>query len=268
MLYLVPTPIGNLLDITYRAVETLKSVDLILCEDTRRSSILLQAHGITTHLKSFHKFSERQQEDQIISSLQGGKSIALISDAGTPGVADPGQRLVSRARLEGISVTSLPGASAPLVALSLSGFSMDQFQFVGFLPKKVSERKETLISMLFYPGVTIFFESPNRIQSTLKEIDALGPKHQLAIVREMTKVHEECSQGTAATLLGKEFRGEITVVLEGKQEANYSLSPKEHVEALQEEFGLSKQEAMKLVASLRGISKKTVYSCLISGDEL
>ena len=173
MLYLVSTPIGNLSDITHRAIETLKSVDYILCEDTRRSSILLKAHGITTHLKSFHKFSEKREEERVVENLKSGKSIALISDAGTPGIADPGQRLVARCRKEGISVTSLPGPSAPIVALTLSGFSMERFQFLGFLPKKTSERKQLLNSMLFYSGVSIFFESPKRIQATLKEIDTL-----------------------------------------------------------------------------------------------
>jgi len=246
----------------------LKNVDYILCEDTRRSAILLKAHGIATHLRSFHKFSEKKWEESIIGDLQAGKTVALISDAGTPGIADPGQRLVERCRREGLPITSLPGPSAPIVALTLSGFSTERFQFLGFLPKKTSQRKELLITMLFYPGISIFFESPKRIQATLEELHTLGPEHEIAIVREMTKIYEECLRGKAFDFLGKEIRGEITVVLEGKRELNYSLTPKEHVEALQKEFDITKQETMKIVANLRGISKKDVYSCLISGDSL
>lgn len=268
MLYVISTPIGNLSDITLRAIETLKKVDLILCEDTRRSAILMQAHAISTPLKSFHKFSEKKEEETIIALLEEGKKIALISDAGTPGVADPGQRLIERCREEDLSITCLPGPSAPLNALTLSGLSSERFQFLGFLPKKISERKEVLIASLYYPGVTIFFESPKRINSTLEELAILGPDHEVAIVREMTKVYEECLRGKASTLIGSGIRGEITVVLEGNKTIDYSLSPKEHVESIQEEFDMSKQDAMKLVANLRGISKKAVYSCLISDSDL
>jgi len=260
MLYLVATPIGNLADITFRAIETLKSVDYILCEDTRRSSILLKNYSIEKPLKSFHKFSETKLEELVIADLKAGKQIALISDAGTPGVNDPGQKLVEHCRKEGLTVTSLPGPSAPITALTLSGFKMDRFQFLGFLSKTASERKRALIDAIFYPGVTIFFESPERINRTLEEIAQIGPDHEVAVVREMTKIYEECLKGKARDLLDREIRGEIVLILEGNKQVDFKLTPIEHVHQLQEEFDLSKQEAIKLAAELRGVSKKEIYS--------
>lgn len=268
MLFLVATPIGNLSDITFRAVETLKSVDYILCEDTRHSSILLKHYGIEKPLRSFHKFSETKLEEQVLADLRNGKSIALISDAGTPGISDPGQQLVNRCRESSLPVTSLPGPSAPIVALSLSGFPMDRFQFLGFLSKKVSERKASLIDAFFYPGVSVFFESPQRIHKTLEEIAELGPEHEVAVVREITKMYEECLRGKANDLLKAEIRGEVVLIIEGNAEVNFNLSPVEHVHQLQEEYGLSKQEAIKLAADLRGVSKKEIYSHLISPEDL
>lgn len=268
MLFLVATPIGNLSDITFRAVETLKNVDYILCEDTRRSGILLKHYGIEKPLKSFHKFSEMRLEDLVIADLKQGKSIALISDAGTPGISDPGQKLVEHCRQQQLPVTSLPGPSAPIVALTLSGFKMDRFQFLGFLSKTASERKAALIGAIFYPGVSIFFESPQRIHKTLEEIAKLGPEHEVAVVREITKIHEECLKGKAKDLIEKEIRGEVVLIIEGNAKVEYKLSPVEHVHQLQEEFALSKQEAIKLAADLRGVSKKAVYSCLISTEDL
>lgn len=268
MLYLIATPIGNLQDISFRAVETLKQVDLILCEDTRKSGILLKKYGIATPAKSFHKFSEKKFEDGVIQQLKGGKHIALISDAGTPGINDPGQQLVDRCRQEGLQVTSLPGPSSPILALSLSGLSFDRFQFIGFLPKKDNERKLALIDAFFYPGVTVCFESPHRILQTLQDIDRLGPKQELALVREMTKVHEECLRGKAKDLLQKEILGEIVLVIEGNLALSSKIRAKEHVEMLEKEYGLQRQEAIKLAATLRGESKKELYRCFFSEEDL
>jgi 16S rRNA (cytidine1402-2'-O)-methyltransferase len=260
MLYLVATPIGNLADFTFRAVETLKSVDYILCEDTRHSGVLLKHYGIEKPLKSFHKFSEKKLEEMVLQDLKEGKEIALISDAGTPGISDPGQQLIEQCRQQSLPVTSLPGPCAPIVALSLSGFEMDRFQFLGFLSKKVSERKSSLIDALFYPGVSIFFESPQRIHQTLKEIAELGPEHEVAVVREITKVYEECLKGKAADLLDSDIRGEVVLLIRGYAKVEFTLTPVEHVQQLQEEFGLSKHEAIKLAADLRGTSKKKIYT--------
>lgn len=266
MLYLVATPIGNLQDISLRALEVLKSVDLILCEDTRTSGTLCKKHGIKTPLKSFHKFSESKQEDTVVADLKAGKNIALISDAGTPGINDPGQRLVQRCHIEGLEVTSIPGPSAPILALTLSGFPFERFQFVGFLPKKAGERKDVLIDAFFYRGVTVCFESPNRIQTTLQEIAKWGPEQDIAICREMTKTYEEVLRGKASDFLEKEWRGEIVLIIQGGKDIPHPIDPKKHVKQLQEEYGLEKQEALKLAATLRGESKKDLYRCLISDE--
>lgn len=268
MLYLVGTPVGNLQDISLRALEVLKSVDLILCEDTRSSGVLCKKHGIETPLKSFHMFNEAKSENSVVLELQAGKDIALISDAGTPGINDPGQRLVARSHIEGLEVTSIPGPSAPILALTLSGFAFERFQFVGFLPKKAGERKSVLIDAFFYPGVTVCFESPKRIQTTLQEIAKWSPEQEIAICREMTKTYEEVLRGKASDLLESKMRGEIVLVIQGGKVVPHPLAPKEHVEKLQEEYGLEKQEALKLAATLRGESKKDLYRCLISEKDL
>ncbi len=268
MLYLVATPIGNLADITLRALETLKNVDLILCEDTRQSGILLKKYGIETPMKSFHKFSEKKLEDAIVRDLQAGKKIALISDAGTPGINDPGQKLVERCQREDLKVTSLPGPSAPILALTLAGFVFERFQFVGFLPKKAGERKKVLLDAFFYPGVTVCFESPRRIHKTLEEIAKWGPEQEVAVVREMTKVYEEIMRGKAKRFLASEIRGEVVLVIEGHKKWEVTMPPKEHVSQLQKEYDLTKQEAIKLSAQLRGVSKKKMYDCFISDEDV
>lgn len=267
-IYLIATPIGNLQDITFRAIDTLKQVDFILCEDTRKSKVLLKKYEIDTPLKSYHKFTEKRRQESIIESLHSGKKIALISDAGTPGINDPGQRLVARCHKEKLPVTSVPGPSALITALSLSGFSFERFQFIGFLPKKGAEKKFALIDAFFYPGLTICFESPNRIRQTLELISQIGPDQEIAVVREMTKIHEECLRGKADQLLKKEILGEITIIISGNLKLSSKLDPKEHVEKLQKKYGLQKQEAIKLAAELRGESKKELYRCFFSEKKL
>lgn len=266
MLYLIATPIGNLADVTYRAIETLKSVDFILCEDTRKSRILLNHYNISAQLRSYHQFSESQQEEELLELLKQGKDIALISDAGTPGINDPGERLVASCRQEGIEITSLPGPCSPITALTLSGMDTSRFQFVGFLPKKEGERKQLLLEALYYPGVTLFFESPKRLNQTLIEIAALGPEHPVTIARELTKLHEECLLGKAGDFVGRTWRGEVVVLLEGHAKIQVSLPPKEHVADLMNLYDLAKPEAIKLSAKLRGVSKKEIYSCFISDE--
>jgi len=268
MLYLIATPIGNLADLTYRAIETLKMVDLALCEDTRKSRILFNHYQIRTPLRSYHKFSESQQEEGILTLLKTGKKIALISDAGTPGINDPGGRLVARCQKEGIAMTSLPGPCAPITALTLCGLDTSRFQFVGFLPKKEGERKHLLIEALHYSGITVFFESSRRLETTLREIDTLGSEHRVVIARELTKIHEECLIGKARDFLGRSWLGEIVVILEGHAKVEETLHPKEEVNRLITLYDLSKQEAIKLAAQLRGVSKKEIYSCLISDEKV
>jgi 16S rRNA (cytidine1402-2'-O)-methyltransferase len=265
MLFLVATPVGNLQDISLRAIETLQSADLILCEDTRTSKPLCQKYAIETPLESFHKFSESKKEKAIIEELLAGKQIALISDAGTPGINDPGQRLVEACHLNGIKVTSIPGPSSPILALTLSGFAFERFQFIGFLPKKGGPRKDALIDAFFYPGVTVCFESPQRIHQTLEEIARFAPEQDVAICREMTKTYEEVLRGKAKDLLSHEMRGEIVLIIRGSLDLPHPTDPKEHVTMLMEQFSLDKQEALKLAATLRGESKKDLYRHLL-GD--
>src|SRR3990167_5491416 len=181
MLYIVATPIGNLDDFSKRAVDTLSSCDAILCEDTRRSSILLNRYGIQKPLISYHKFKEKASLEKILTDLQSGQNLALISDAGTPCINDPGQILVQACIEKGIEVTAIPGACSVIQALVLSGFDTSSFQFIGFLPKS---GQSALKRALHYPGTTVCFESPERLISTLEEILALDPDRELAVARE------------------------------------------------------------------------------------
>ncbi len=260
MLYLIATPLGNLQDITLRAIDTLKQCDYILCEDTRHSRILLQAYEIKTALKSFHQFNEREKEDAIIQDLKEDKSIGLISDAGTPGICDPGEALVQRCYAENLPLALIPGPSAWTMALALCPFSKERVQFLGFLPKKGEERLKTLASALMYRGTTIFYESPQRLVSTLKQI----PPHQrLCVMRELSKLHEEHLLGTAGQLAihyqENPPRGECVVAVESIDFNYADLSLPEHVQYLIETFQLSLQEAIKIVAEIRGIPKRDVY---------
>lgn len=257
MLFLISTPIGNLGDITVRSLETLQSVDYILCEDTRKSRILLDHYQIKKPLKSFHKFSEKKEENSIVEDLKRGKNVALISSAGSPAISDPGEFLIKRLIKEKLSLTALPGPSAPISALQLSGLDTTRFQFLGFVPKRDVERKKALITSFYFEGTTLFFESPKRIQKTLREIALLNPQQSLVIVREMTKVHEAVMRGRAKELITQPFRGEIVLLIEGW--AKPRSDPKEQVDFLQKTYGLSKQEAIKMTAKLMNIAKKDVY---------
>ncbi len=257
MLFLVATPIGNLSDISLRALETLKKVDYILCEDTRTSGSLLNQYSIDKPLKSFHLFNEKKMEDSIIADLAKGLEIALISDAGTPGINDPGEALVQRCQKERLPYTGIPGPCSPILALTLSGFETSRFQFIGFLPKKPGEQKKALIDALFYEGITLFFESPHRIHKTLETIHRYAPDAEIALMRELTKRYEEVLRGRAQELLEAEIRGEIVVALKGGKKM--SQDPRELLKELSENFDLEKAEALKLAAHLLGIPKKQLY---------
>jgi len=264
MLFLVATPIGNLQDISLRAIETLKGCDTILCEDTRHSKILLQAHGIEAPLKSFHQFNEREREDHIIADLKSGKTIAVVSDAGTPGICDPGESLVRRCWQEGIAVRGIPGPSAWLLALALSPFSKEKFQFVSFLPKKEGERKSALTDMLLYGGTSICYEAPHRIEETLELVHKMDPERKLCLMRELTKMYEQHLYGTASEILKDlDARGEIVLLMEGCKTDFSALTPIEHVRLLQETFGLEKNEAIKIAAELRHAPKREIYRAVL-----
>jgi 16S rRNA (cytidine1402-2'-O)-methyltransferase len=267
MLYLVATPIGNLSDITFRAIETLKKSDYILCEDTRHSRTLLCHYGIDTPLKSYHQFSEAAREDSIISDLKNGKTISLISDAGTPAISDPGERLIKRCREEALPVVPIPGPSAAIAALSASGLDTTRFQFLGFLPRKSAELKQVLIEILHYSGTTVCYESPQRIYSVLTLLRELSPKRKVVIAREITKKFEEFSYGTIEeilpTIVEGSIKGEITLLISGDPLHQFErwkeLTPEEHVQYLKESFKISEKEAIKLAAELRGTPKREIY---------
>jgi len=221
-LYLVPTPIGNLGDITIRALDVLKSVDTILAEDTRTSGFLLKHYQISKPLQSFHIFNEHKTLAGLIARMQQGEVMALISDAGTPGISDPGFLLVREALKAGLLIDCLPGATALIPALVKSGFPTDRFVFEGFLPHK--KGRQTMLKKLADEERTIvLYESPHRLIKTLEQIiEFLGPERQVSVSRELTKLHEETRTGTVLEVLEhfkqKEVKGEIVIVVDGKKE--------------------------------------------------
>lgn len=258
MLYIVATPIGNLKDISLRALETLQKVDYILAEDTRHSHVLLSHHSIKKPLVSYHKFNEASRLDKIVSDLQAGKDIALISDAGSPLIADPGLKLTTRLIEENLSFTVIPGACSPICALQLSGFSTDRFQFLGFAPKKSGSLEKFLTDIASYQGVSLFFETSERLVNMLETLAKLLPHHPVAIIREITKLHEEVKRGFAKDLV-KAFphpRGEHVI----------AIAPSKHKEPLSvdelsalQDAGLSRRDAVKKLAQKTGLSRRELY---------
>lgn len=221
-LFVVPTPVGNMEDITFRAIRVLKEADLILAEDTRTSSVLLHHYDIKNHLLSHHKFNEHQNVERIVERLQAGETIALISDAGTPAISDPGFLLVRECVRNGIEVTCLPGATAFVPALVSSGLPDERFCFEGFLPQKKG-RNTRLLALVNEPRTMIFYESPYRLVKTLEQfIGYFGAERPVAVCREISKVHEECVRGSLTEVLShfqkNEPKGEIVIVLGGKAE--------------------------------------------------
>ena len=264
MLYVVSTPIGNLKDFSFRALDVLQECDYILCEDTRHSQTLLNHYSIKKPLKSFHRFNERMRLENILDDLITGKDIALISDAGTPAISDPGLQLISKCRQKKIPMTTIPGACALIVALLLSGFSSTVFQFLGFVPKKEKERSLTLKTALEYRGTSIFYETPHQIQKTLSHLQKLDNTRFLCIVREATKLYEESLFGEASVLLDHFQRhiprGEIVLLIsKNPQECSLTGDVISHINILQEELQLSPSEAIKIVAKLHQLPKREIY---------
>lgn len=266
MLYLIATPIGNLADITLRALEILKTCSLVLCEDTRVSKTLLEHYHIEKPLESFHQFSEAAKEEKILKRLQAGEIICLISDAGTPTISDPGFRLVRCCREKQIPVSSIPGPCAAVVALSGSGLETERFQFIGFLPKKKGELKKTLTETLHYSGTTICYESPERLLNTLNTLQMLAPLRELVVAREITKRFEEWQRGTAEELISyyssHPLKGEIVLLIgQDKDETAWQeLTPEEHIKWLEATYGISQKEAIQLAAKMRGVPKREIYA--------
>lgn len=260
MLTLVATPIGNLADLSPRALAALQAADGILCEDTRHSSILLRHYGVDKPLLSYHKFNEQKELEPILERLRRGESWALISDAGTPGINDPGLRLVQACIAEGLPFTAIPGPCSPVLALVLSGFDTTRFQCVGFLRDPL---EPALRSVMNYAGTTVVLEAPHRLIATLEAIERLDPTRRVAVAREMTKTFEECRRGTARELLthfhAAGVRGEICLVIGPGKLPEDKMPTGELVELLIETHNLSMKEAIKLAAELLGRKKSDVY---------
>jgi 16S rRNA (cytidine1402-2'-O)-methyltransferase len=266
-LYIVATPIGNLEDITLRALRTLREADLIACEDTRQTRKLLDNAGISKPMVSYHDHNETSRTQELIGKLQDGMKIALVSDAGTPLVSDPGYRLVAAAIKAGIAVVPIPGANAAVAALSASGLPPDSFRFCGFLPPKKSERRTFLEKLKAETCTLIFYEAPHRILEALEDIESVMGARQIAVARELTKIHEEFLRGTAkevrALLSDRSVvRGEITILV-GKAEKIIDESPIEHAVRALEAKGVPRMDAIKQVAKERGIGKRDVYKKLM-----
>lgn len=263
MLYLIATPIGHLADFSERAIATIRNSDLVLCEDTRHSKILLRHHQIDRPLLSFHQFNELQLENRILSKLEAGQTLSLLSDAGTPLISDPGYSLVQACIKRGLPFTAIPGPCSIIQALVLSGFETARFQFIGFLPRDQGPLTELLRRALFYPGTTISFESPQRILKTLEVLAKLDPNRPCAIARELTKLHEECRRGTASELLfsleATPPRGEIVLLIREASPPEEEIGTEEFIALIQETLCVSLKEAIKLAARLKGVSKRSIY---------
>ncbi len=264
-LYLVATPIGNLEDITLRALRVLREADLIACEDTRQTGKLLRHFEIVDKpMVSYHEHNEAARARELLAKLEAGASIALVSDAGTPLVSDPGYRLVTAAIGAGIPVVPIPGASAVLGALAAAGLPTDAFRFCGFLPPKSGQRKKALEALRGEGCTLVFYEAPHRIVDALSDIAAVYGDRPVAVARELTKLHEEFLRGTAeevrAQLAAKPLvKGEITLLI-GKGTPVIAATPVEDAVRDLEQKGVPRMDAIKQVARERGLSKREVYS--------
>ena len=278
-LYLCATPIGNLEDMTFRAIRVLREADLIAAEDTRNTIKLLNHFDIHTPMTSYHEYNRVEKAHELIKELLSGKNIALITDAGTPGISDPGEELVRFSLERGITVTSLPGASALVTAVSLSGQDSRRFSFEGFLPRKKKERQERLSDLQKEYRPFVLYEAPHHLAETLGDLYRTLGDRELTICRELTKIHEEVRKTTLGDAVNyykdNSPRGEYVLVLAGadreaeekrKQEAFGEMSVTEHVANYMAQ-GLDRKEAMKAAAKDRGISKSEVYRLLLKEEE-
>ena len=276
-LYLCATPIGNLADITYRAVETLHTADVIAAEDTRHTRGLLAHYDIHTPMTSYHEHNKEEKGAELIERLRTGATVVCVSDAGLPGIADPGGDLARRAIAEGIPVTPLPGANAALSALICAGLPLEGFTFVGFLPRKEKKRREVLARVAAYPETLIFYEAPHRLRETLAALaTGLGAQRRACAARELTKKFEEFRRTTLGELLAHyrehEPRGEFVLIVAGADENVASTADAAEEMSLTERYaahiakGLDKKEAMRRTAQELGISRRDVYQAVLVGD--
>ena len=267
-IFVCGTPIGNISDISFRVIEILKKVDIIAAEDTRKSGRLLKEYNIKTPLISFYKDNEKKRAEELINRIQSGEKVALISNAGMPGISDPGYELINRAVEQGITVVPVPGPTALVSALVVSGLPMDRFVFEGFLPRKGKKRKNRLADIKKEERTIIVYESPYRIKQTLQELEEMLGTRKIALVRELTKYYEEKIYGTCSDVLkqiaDREIKGELVLVIEGRtktapaEQLWTDLSVVEHVELLIDK-GYTKKEAIKKVAEERDVSRRDVY---------
>lgn len=272
-LYLVATPIGNLQDMSLRAIEVLRQVDVIACEDTRHSRKLLNHFSISNKLVSYHEHNEAERSGELISMIEAGKSVAVISDAGTPGISDPGFLLVQRARDAGAAVVPIPGAVAFVCAAIASGLPTDSIYFGGFLPSKQGERRRRLAEVADIPATLVFYEAPHRLLRSLADcLEVLGDR-KAAVARELTKLHEEIASGTLSEILaqfaGKTVKGEIVLVIDRRNEdaqpmaATDAASLADRISEL-EKMGLDHKSALKKAAKESGLSKSEAYRLVIT----
>jgi 16S rRNA (cytidine1402-2'-O)-methyltransferase len=269
-LFVVATPLGNLEDLTLRAIRTLRTVSLVACEDTRRTRRLLSSQGITTPATSYFEHNARWKGARILEGLRAGRDIALVSDAGTPGISDPGYRLVRDARAEGLPVVPVPGPSAAVAALSVSGLPTDRVLFVGFLPPKVAARRRELESLRGRRETLVFYESPVRVVGCLTDLASVLGDREAFLCREATKLHEEYVRGRLVelrALLAERavVKGEIVLVVSGSAEAEERAAPAEELEALFKRLvdeGLTRREAVKEAARRAGLPAREVYGMM------
>ena len=263
MLAVCATPIGNLEDVTLRVLSELAAADLVLCEDTRHTRRLLDRHGIRAHLRSYHEHNEAARTTEVLPRLQAGDRIALVSDAGLPGISDPGARLIRAAVEAGVAVTVLPGASAVDTALVASGFVGERYQFLGFLPRGDAALARVWEELAGWPWPAIAFESPRRLPATLRSLAAADPGRTVAVCREMTKRHEQVVRGKAAEVaeaFAEPPRGEITLVIGPGAKAEPA-DPTAAVQAVEElvASGLPRRTAAQIVGRLTGVSRRRLY---------
>jgi 16S rRNA (cytidine1402-2'-O)-methyltransferase len=272
-LYLVGTPIGNLEDITLRALRVLKEVDVIACEDTRQTQKLLNHYAIATRTTSYHEHNEMTKSAELVKEMQEGSSVALVTDAGMPGISDPGYRLIALAIRHRVPVVPIPGASAFLAALVASGLPTDSFRFSGFLPSKRGERRAALESVRSSPRPQVFYEAPHRIVETLADVvEVMGEARHVVVAREVTKLHEEFLRGRAGEVLEnlkarEAVKGEITLLIGKAEEREAGVgtgtlarpSVRQRVEQIMAEEKLDEKAALKKVAKERGVSKSEAY---------
>ncbi len=263
-LYIVSTPIGNLEDITLRALRILKSVDVIAAEDTRHSLKLLNYYNISKPMISYWKEKEKIRSDELIERLKRGESIALITDSGTPGISDPGAIIIKRAIEEGFQPIAVPGPSAFIAALSISGLPTDEFVFIGFLPSKSKQRQNYLKNLSLEPKTLIFYEAPHRILDTLNDIKNIFGDRNGVVAKEITKIHEDILRGKISQIIEdikkSKIAGEYVIIIEGKKDVKKIINEEilSEIKLLMKK-GLSRKKAVKKVAEEHGLSKKELY---------